>query len=190
MFYGYYGNTLGGRSCGPPEPEPGANVSAPLNIAGRPVCGPQVVAPVSYNTSLGYLFTITSGLFVTCIVLVYRLSVRAVNQRCLLFSLKYLLECLENERKKRSLLRLRSFHLSISRYFGRRFFVFPSRGKLAGNVFCGWDFKVTKAMSVQRQSENISTQLKVHLWFFTTFTAATTTTTTTTAGWAASKLLV
>ncbi|KAG7267502.1 hypothetical protein CRUP_008263 [Coryphaenoides rupestris] len=123
MFYGYYGNTLSGWSCGPAEHEPEANVSAPLNIAGQPVCGPQVVAPVSYNTSLSYLFTVTSGLFITSIILVY----------------------------------------SISQYFGRRFCVFPSHGKLAGNVFCSWDFKVTKEMSVQRQSENISTQLKEQL---------------------------
>ncbi|CAL8303880.1 unnamed protein product [Merluccius merluccius] len=124
MFYGYYGNTLPGQSCGPAEPEP--KVSSAHDIAYQSVCdgvgGPQM-APVAYNIPLSYFFTIVTGLFITCIILV----------------------------------------CSISRSFGRSFRVFPSRGKLAETVFCCWDFKVTKKLSVQRQSENISIQLKEQL---------------------------
>ncbi|KAK0137728.1 Transmembrane channel-like protein 6 [Merluccius polli] len=124
MFYGYYGNTLPGQSCGPAEPEP--KVSSAHDIAYQSVCdgvgGPQM-APVAYNIPLSYFFAIVTGLFITCIILVCR----------------------------------------FEKSFGRSFRVFPSRGKLAETVFCCWDFKVTKKLSVQRQSENISVQLKEQL---------------------------
>uniref|UniRef100_A0AAZ3RKJ0 Transmembrane channel-like protein n=1 Tax=Oncorhynchus tshawytscha TaxID=74940 RepID=A0AAZ3RKJ0_ONCTS len=49
---------------------------------------------------------------------------------------------------------------SMSKSFGRSFRVFKSQGNMAIKVFCSWDFKVSKKMSVRMQSENITTQLK------------------------------
>ncbi|KAF7667962.1 hypothetical protein LDENG_00038510 [Lucifuga dentata] len=49
---------------------------------------------------------------------------------------------------------------SMSMSFGRNFRVLRSNGNLAVQVFCSWDFKVSKEMSVMLQSENISTWLK------------------------------
>eukprot|EP00063_Salmo_salar_P083205 XP_014058040.1 PREDICTED: transmembrane channel-like protein 6 [Salmo salar] len=49
---------------------------------------------------------------------------------------------------------------SMSKSFGRSFRVFKSQGNLAIKIFCSWDFKVSKKMSVRLQSENITTQLK------------------------------
>uniref|UniRef100_A0AAZ3QGW3 Transmembrane channel-like protein n=1 Tax=Oncorhynchus tshawytscha TaxID=74940 RepID=A0AAZ3QGW3_ONCTS len=49
----------------------------------------------------------------------------------------------------------------MSKSFGRSFRVFKSQGNMAIKVFCSWDFKVSKKMSVRMQSENITTQLKV-----------------------------
>ncbi|KAJ3601341.1 hypothetical protein NHX12_032312 [Muraenolepis orangiensis] len=115
MFYGYYGNT--------------DSSSAMQDILDRPISsssnggGPQTEAPASYNIPLAYFFTITTGLFLTGIILV----------------------------------------CSFSWSLGRSFRVLPSRGKMALNVFCCWDFRVTKEESVQRQSEDISARLKLWL---------------------------
>ena len=49
----------------------------------------------------------------------------------------------------------------MSKSFERSFRVFKSQGNMAIKVFCSWDFKVSKKMSVRLQSENITTQLKV-----------------------------
>ncbi|CAB1458978.1 unnamed protein product [Pleuronectes platessa] len=49
---------------------------------------------------------------------------------------------------------------SISKSFGRSFHVLKSKGNLAVNVFCAWDFKLSKKTSVRFQSEKISNQLK------------------------------
>uniref|UniRef100_A0A096M5X4 Transmembrane channel-like protein n=1 Tax=Poecilia formosa TaxID=48698 RepID=A0A096M5X4_POEFO len=52
---------------------------------------------------------------------------------------------------------------SMSKSFGKSFQVFKSDGNLSENVFCSWDFKVTKKPSIRLQSEKISTQLKEQL---------------------------
>ncbi|KAM4717002.1 transmembrane channel-like protein 6 [Anableps anableps] len=52
---------------------------------------------------------------------------------------------------------------SMSKSFGKNFQVFKSNGNLSENVFCSWDFKVTKKPSIRLQSEKISTQLKEQL---------------------------
>ncbi|XP_032442315.1 transmembrane channel-like protein 6 [Xiphophorus hellerii] len=52
---------------------------------------------------------------------------------------------------------------SMSKSFGKSFQVFKSDGNLSENVFCSWDFKVTKKPSIRLQSEKISTRLKEQL---------------------------
>nr|XP_020476624.1 transmembrane channel-like protein 6 [Monopterus albus] len=49
---------------------------------------------------------------------------------------------------------------SMSRSFGRSLQVLKSKGNLAVQVFCSWDFKVSKKSSVRLHCENISNRLK------------------------------
>lgn len=53
------------------------------------------------------------------------------------------------------------FVCRMSTSFGSKFGQLNSTGNLAIKVFCCWDFKVTKRISVRLQSKTVSTQLKV-----------------------------
>ncbi|MED6239228.1 hypothetical protein ATANTOWER_003647 [Ataeniobius toweri] len=52
---------------------------------------------------------------------------------------------------------------SMSKSFGKSFQVLKSNRNLSENIFCSWDFKVSKKPSIRLQHEKISTQLKEQL---------------------------
>ncbi|PWA17756.1 hypothetical protein CCH79_00008386 [Gambusia affinis] len=95
-----------------------------------------ITSMVPYCIPTAYFFTITISFFIICIILVYRLL------------------CVCNGHFP---------PCSMSKSFGKSFQVFKSNGKLSENVFCSWDFKVTKKPSIRLQSEKISTWLKEQL---------------------------
>ncbi|KAF3846310.1 hypothetical protein F7725_003388 [Dissostichus mawsoni] len=74
-----------------------------------------------YSIPAAYLFTIAIAFFIICVILVYRLG----NKRVTFIS----------------------FTLCMSKSFGRSFQVLKSNRNLAGNIFCIWDFKVSKNTS-------------------------------------------
>lgn len=55
----------------------------------------------------------------------------------------------------------------MSKSFGQSFRIDKSQSILAMKVFCSWDFKVIKETSVKLMSENICTQIQVHVDTYT-----------------------
>lgn len=51
----------------------------------------------------------------------------------------------------------------MSKSFGQSFRIDKSQSILAMKVFCSWDFKVIRETSVKLMSENICTQIQVHV---------------------------
>lgn len=105
----------------------------------------------NYNIPLAYIFSIGTGMFVTCVMLVYRF----VNFPYTLF--QFIFTYLACPMIESDFL----FPFSMSKSFGKSFCTFKTTGNLALKVFCSWDFKVCRKRSVKRQSVNICTQLKV-----------------------------
>lgn len=128
MFYGHYTNSTSGNCHGETKN-----------------------CPHNYNIPLAYIFSIGTGMFVTCVMLVYRF----VNFPYTLF--QFIFTSLACPMIYSDFL----FPFSISKSFGKSFCTFKTTGNLALKVFCSWDFKVCRKRSVKLQSVNICTQLKV-----------------------------